>query len=66
MTPLKKGDPCPCCGRPIKTDIPEVLYVLGWISSVGRIPTPHEIELILQAYYSPKKEVPNDGQSDVL
>lgn len=29
--PLKPGDPCPCCGRPIKTSDPDKLLVLSWI-----------------------------------
>lgn len=31
---LKPGDPCPCCGRPIKTSDPEKLMLLSWISQL--------------------------------
>ena len=36
MKPLKTGDPCPCCGQPIKSTNPEILRLLtdmwnfGW------------------------------------
>ena len=33
MKLLKKGDPCPCCGQPIKTDDPERLMFLSWFLS---------------------------------
>ena len=29
---LKPGDPCPCCGQPIKTRDPEKLLLLNWIA----------------------------------
>ena len=29
---LRPGDPCPCCGQPIKTDDPDMLMVLSWIA----------------------------------
>ncbi len=29
---LKPGDPCPCCGEPIKTSDPEALLLLSWIA----------------------------------
>lgn len=29
---LKPGDPCPCCGQPIKTEDPDMLLVLSWIA----------------------------------
>ena len=29
MKPLKTGDPCPCCGQPIKTTDPEKLRSLN-------------------------------------
>lgn len=32
--PLKPGDPCPCCGRPIKTSDPDKLLVLSWLAGV--------------------------------
>lgn len=25
---LKRGDPCPCCGQPIKTNDPQLLLLL--------------------------------------
>ena len=28
---LQTGDPCPCCGRPIKSEDPEVLALLTLI-----------------------------------
>lgn len=28
---LKQGDPCPCCGQPIKTKDPEILELLTYI-----------------------------------
>lgn len=31
MKLLKPGDPCPCCGRPIKSEDPEVLALLTLI-----------------------------------
>ena len=32
---LQKGDPCPCCGQPIKTDDPDVLALLTEIRNQG-------------------------------
>lgn len=33
MKNLKSGDPCPCCGEPLKEGLPmETLLVLGWIA----------------------------------
>ena len=29
---LKPGDPCPCCGQPIKTDDPDRLLALNWLA----------------------------------
>lgn len=31
MEILKPGDPCPCCGQPIKTTDPEALLLLSYI-----------------------------------
>ena len=31
---LKPGDPCPCCGQPIKTSDPDKLLALGWLAGV--------------------------------
>ena len=35
MTPLKTGDPCPCCGMPIKTTNPKLLQLLTNIRNFG-------------------------------
>ena len=32
MQILQPGDPCPCCGQPIKTDDPEKLWLLTVIA----------------------------------
>lgn len=32
---LKPGDPCPCCGQPIKTNDPEILSLLTYIQEIG-------------------------------
>ena len=32
---LKPGDPCPCCGQPIKTTDPKFLALLTYISERG-------------------------------
>lgn len=47
MKQLRPGDPCPCCGRPIKSRDPDVLRLLGWVTENGRLPTVAEIEKIL-------------------
>lgn len=39
MAMLKTGDPCPCCGEPIKTDDPFLLKILTDIAE-------HKIDLI--------------------
>lgn len=46
MKLLKPGDPCPCCGRPIKTRDPERLALLTWISRKARFPTAEEIRAL--------------------
>ena len=33
---LKPGDPCPCCGQPIKTKDPAMLALLTHIRDSGR------------------------------
>lgn len=48
MKQLKTGDPCPCCGRPIKTRDPDVLRLLGFVQEHGRLPTPKEIGEMLK------------------
>lgn len=32
---LRTGDPCPCCGQPIKTRDPEILRLLTYIRDSG-------------------------------
>lgn len=33
MKLLKPGDPCPCCGRPIKEGLPtETMIFLSWLA----------------------------------
>ena len=43
MKILKKGDRCPCCGEPIKTDDKDVLLLLSWVADKGRLPNFQEI-----------------------
>ena len=40
---LKTGDPCPCCGQPIKTKDKDTLLLLSWIGRYRRLPSPGEI-----------------------
>lgn len=47
MIELKRGDPCPCCGQPIKTDDPDALRLLGWIAEHGYLPTRPEVRRII-------------------
>jgi len=35
---LKTGDPCPCCGRPIKLTDPEALRMLAMIADMLGFP----------------------------
>lgn len=35
MKQLKTGDPCPCCGQPIKSTNPEVLSLLTDMRNFG-------------------------------
>ena len=39
---LKPGDPCPCCGMPIKTDDPDRLLALNWLAYVMGKGAAHE------------------------
>ena len=55
MKILETGDPCPCCGQPIKSKDPEVLYLLSWIAQMDRLPSIEEINMIYRAYESGKK-----------
>ena len=34
MTILKPGDPCPCCGQPIKTRDPDKLLLLSQLAEI--------------------------------
>lgn len=34
MMELHTGDPCPCCGKPIKQTDPEVLRLLGLLAEM--------------------------------
>ena len=43
MEQLKPGDPCPCCGRPIKSRDPELLALLTRIAEQRYFPTAEEI-----------------------
>ena len=43
MKMLRPGDPCPCCGQPIKSEDPSVLLLLSWIQDRQRFPTLAEI-----------------------
>lgn len=38
IKPVKTGEPCPCCGQPIKTKDRDLLYLLGWIKATGTAP----------------------------
>lgn len=42
IKPMKTGEPCPCCGQPIKTTDPDLLYLLGWIKATGFNPITYE------------------------
>ena len=46
MELLRTGDPCPCCGQPIKTKDPDLLYLLTWIGSMRRLPMAEEMKNI--------------------
>ena len=45
MNILKPGDPCPCCGNPIKTTDPDDLYFLSvmgdWMAKRGIVQDPN-------------------------
>ena len=47
MKLLKPGDPCPCCGQPIKSRDPEVLARLTRIREQRYFPTVEELRAIL-------------------
>ena len=48
MDQLKTGDPCPCCGRPIKSQDPALLALLTQIAEQRRFPTVEEIHALLE------------------
>lgn len=58
MKQLQRGDPCPCCGRPIKTNNPELLQLLTWIAQQQRFPAVEERRQFLD------EEVYNNGSAD--
>ena len=39
---MQTGESCPCCGQPIKTKDPDLLYLLGWIKATGFTPITYE------------------------
>lgn len=42
MKLLKPGDPCPCCGRPIKEGLPTgTMIFLSWLAEDSRTSGPH-------------------------
>lgn len=43
MKILRPGDPCPCCGRPIKSKNPDVLRLLTLIAERRAFPSAEEI-----------------------
>ena len=55
MKQLQRGDPCPCCGRPIKTNNPEVLRLLTWIAQQRRFPAAAELRQFLDQEGSGEK-----------
>ena len=60
MKLLKTGDPCPCCGQPIKTKNGEVLYLLSWIAQMNHLPCVEEIRAIHKLYEG--KEMRSDAE----
>lgn len=57
MKMLKTGDPCPCCGQPIKSKDEEVLYLLSWIAQMNHLPCSDEIAAIHRIYEAKKRGV---------
>lgn len=53
IVPAKTGEPCPCCGQPIKTKDPTLLYLLGWIRQTGYKPI--ELEDLRKAQKEAKR-----------
>lgn len=56
MRTLKTGDPCPCCGMPIKLTDPEALRMLAMIADLLGLP---EAEKEGQANAQENSVVPN-------
>lgn len=56
MKILETGDPCPCCGQPIKSKDPEILYLLSWIAQMKHLPCSEEIKVIRNLYKTPRKD----------
>ena len=46
---LKQGDPCPCCGQPIKTTDPAILAFLSHVRDSGC--NVREFMMYMQAKY---------------
>lgn len=40
MRKLRPGDPCPCCGMPIKTQDPSILLLLSAMADIMGKPVP--------------------------
>lgn len=55
MRMLETGDPCPCCGQPIRSEDPAVLALLTRIAAGRRLLTVEEIQDL-------RKEKSADGQ----
>lgn len=51
MEILKTGDPCPCCGKPIKSDDQDVLLLLSWIQHHQRLPSPAEVAGLYRMFH---------------
>ena len=45
--PLETGDPCPCCGEPIRSTDPDVLRLLTLIRDNRELPTVEQIREIV-------------------
>lgn len=48
MNRLKTGDPCPCCGQPIKTRDPDVLALLTMIQRTRYFPSLKELHPLVR------------------
>ena len=46
MRMLKTGDPCPCCGQPIKARDPDLLRLLTYIRDRRRLPSLDEMKTL--------------------